>query len=72
MCDNAQIMTTAILHKKAHGNELKAYTSQAVNDMLTDPDFGMELSAKAKNALRAARGTKEKTISLAAVIKKYY
>lgn len=65
-------MTTATSHKKAQGIEFKAYISQAVNEVLTDPDFGMELSEKAKKSLRAARGAKEKTISLAAIIKKYY
>lgn len=36
-----------------------------------DPDFGLELSAKAKRRLRAALKTKSKTVPLSVLLKKY-
>ena len=55
---------------KKMNNQIKALISSAVFDVFNDPDFGLELSAKAKK--RLSRSSKSyKTISLSQVKQKY-
>lgn len=44
--------------------ELKQYIAETVNEILTDPDFGLELTEKAKRRLRQARNYKGPLIPL--------
>ncbi len=52
-------------------NQIKALVSSAIFDILNDPDFGLELSAKAKKRL-ATFSKNSKTISLSQIKKKYF
>jgi len=49
--------------------QIKALISRAVFEYFNDPDFGLELSAKAKK--RLSNPSKGKTISLEQIKKKY-
>ena len=51
-------------------NELKVLVLRTVAEMITDPDFGLELSARAKARLRRARTSRAQTVSLLAVKKR--
>lgn len=55
---------------KKMNNQIKALISSAVFDVFNDPDFGLELSAKAKKRLSLSSKNK-KTISLSQIKKKY-
>jgi len=52
--------------------EVKTFIIQTVNEVLNDPDFGLELSEKAKKRLHQALISKRKTISFSEIRKKYY
>lgn len=58
----------AIMAQKMN-NQIKALVSSAVFDVFNDPDFGYDLSAKAKKRLSFSRSSK--TISLSQIKKKY-
>ena len=59
--------------KQQHiASELKAFIAQSIREILDDPDFGLELTERAKKRLRAARKWNGRGISLADVRKKYY
>ena len=64
-------MTTITIPKELT-KEVKTFIIQAVNEVLNDPDFGLELSEKAKKRLRQALISKRKTISFSEIRKKYY
>ena len=51
-------------------NQIKALVSSAVFDVFNDPDFGLDLSAKAKKRLSIFPKS-DKTISLNQIKKKY-
>ena len=51
-------------------NQIKALVSSAIFDVFNDPDFGLELSAKAKKRLSLS-SKNNKTISLSQIKKKY-
>jgi hypothetical protein len=51
-------------------NQIKALVSRAVFDVFNDPDFGLDLSARAKKRLSVASRNR-KTISLSQIKKKY-
>lgn len=55
---------------KKMNNQIKALVSSAVFDVFSDPDFGLELSAKAKKRLSLS-SKNSKTISLSQIKKKY-
>lgn len=55
---------------KKMNNQIKALVSSAVFDVFNDPDFGLDLSAKAKKRL-ATFSKKNRTISLGQIKKKY-
>ena len=61
-------MTTAEI--KGIDNKVKALVSSAIFDLFNDPDFGLELSAKAKKRL-AIFSKPRKTFSLSQIKKKY-
>jgi len=52
--------------------EIKTFIIQTVKEVLNDPDFGLELSEKAKKRLHQALISKRKTISFSEIRKKYY
>ena len=50
---------------------VRAYIASALEELLSDPDLGLELSARAKKRIeKSARGG-QKTFSLAEIRKKY-
>ena len=51
-------------------NQIKALVSSAIFDVFNDPDFGLELSAKAKKRLSLS-SKNNKTISFSQIKKKY-
>ena len=55
---------------KKFPGEVKNLIAQMIVDALSDPDFGLELTKKAKLRLRKAPQDK-KTISLSAIKRKY-
>ena len=50
---------------------LRAMIAEAAQEVLSDPDFGLELSSTAKKRLLQARLALRKTSSLSAISKKY-
>lgn len=52
--------------------DTKAFIAQAVKDIISDPDFGLELSKKAEKRLRQVEAKRGKTSSLSDIKKKYY
>lgn len=61
-------MNTLVVKKM--NNQIKALVSSAVFDVFNDPDFGRELSAKAKKRLSFS-SKNSKTISLNQIKNKY-
>lgn len=61
-------MTTVEISKVS--NKVKALVSSALFDLFNDPDFGLELSMKAKKRL-AVFSKPRKTFSLSQIKKKY-
>ena len=53
-------------------SEVKVLVSQAVRDVLEDPDFKLELSDEAKKRLRRASAVGRKNASLAEIKRKYF
>ncbi len=53
------------------GPALRAAVAISVQEVLNDPDFGMELTAYAKKRLRAAMKDKGRGTPLAEIKKKY-
>lgn len=51
--------------------EMKSLVIQTISEILNDPDFGFELSRRAKKRLVQASGRKQKNLSLAAIRQKY-
>ena len=64
-------MSTIAITKKLN-KEVKTFIVQAVHEILNDPDFGLELSEKAKKRLRQTSVLKPKAISFTEIKKKYY
>lgn len=55
---------------KKMNNQIKALISSAVFDVFNDPDFGLDLSSKAKKRL-AISSKDNQTVSLNQIKKKY-
>ena len=53
-------------------SEIRVFVSQAVRDVLEDPDFKLELSDEAKKRLRRASATGRKNTSLTEIKRKYF
>jgi len=64
-------MATTTIPKKLT-KEVKAFVIQTIYEVLNDPDFGLELSGKAKKRLRQALISKQKTIPFSEIKKRYY
>jgi len=62
-------MTT--MEIKKINNQVKALVSSAIFDVFNDPDFGLELSAKAKKRL-SSQTRNRKTVSLSQIKKRYF
>ncbi|MEK7546974.1 MAG: hypothetical protein AAB536_02230 [Patescibacteria group bacterium] len=62
-------MASSATLKKLPG-EVKNLIAQTITDVLSDPDFGLELTKKARLRLGKISQSK-KTISLSAIKKKY-
>ena len=60
----------AIAIKKVN-NQIKALVSSAVFDVFNDPDFGLDLSAKAKKRL-STNSKNSRTVSLSQIKEKYF
>ncbi len=54
---------------KKMNNQIKALVSSAVFDVFSDPDFRLELSAKAKKRLSSSKNSK--TLSFSQIKRKY-
>lgn len=63
-------MTIATIPKKIT-KEMKTFIVQAICEILSDPDFGLELNEKVKKRLRQALVSKQKTISFLEIKKRY-
>ena len=61
----------AITIPRKLNKEVKTFIIQAIYEILNDPDFGLELSEKAKKRLRQSLISKQKTISLLEIKKRY-
>ena len=64
-------MTSKLAEREYKVGGIKAFIAQAAYEVMTDPDFGMALSQKAKTRLLASRTSKETRVSLTAITKKY-
>ncbi len=64
-------MATITIPKKITP-QIKGFIIRTIYEILNDPDFGLELSAKAKKRLGRASAQKQKTISFAEIKKRYY
>ncbi|PIS39449.1 MAG: hypothetical protein COT33_01890 [Candidatus Nealsonbacteria bacterium CG08_land_8_20_14_0_20_38_20] len=64
-------MSTITIPRKLN-KEVKIFIVQAIYEILSEPDFGLKLSEKAQKRLRQALISKQKTISLSEIKKKYY
>ena len=64
-------MTTKATKRTLSAQE-KAFIVGAVQEVLEDPDFGLELTEEAKKRLEKERTSKQKTISLTEIKGKYY
>ncbi|OGY92555.1 MAG: hypothetical protein A3H70_00655 [Candidatus Komeilibacteria bacterium RIFCSPLOWO2_02_FULL_48_11] len=51
--------------------ELRPFIIQTVSEVLEDPDFGLELSDRAKMRLQQARDSSEKGIPFSEIKRKY-
>jgi hypothetical protein len=63
-------MSVIVLPKKLN-REVKHYVVRAVNEALSDPDFGLELSKEAQKRLHEVVKSK-KSIPFSEIKKKYY
>jgi hypothetical protein len=64
-------MATTVFSPKIN-YEIKRLVAEALYDILNDPDFGLELSARAKKRLRRASAPSRRTISFGEIKRKYY
>lgn len=66
-------MPTTILDPKISyfNPEVKDHLSKVVSEILTDPDFGLDLSEKVQRRLRQARKSHQTLISFEEIKKKY-
>ena len=64
-------MNTITIGNKKTSIKIKALVAQAVSEVLSDPDFGMELTEHAKRRLEKARKQKGKSIPFSEIKKRY-
>ena len=70
MCYSRRMNLTASKSKNIEPR-LRAYIAESVREVLDDPDFGLELSEKAKRRLMAAQASSAKGIPLETILKRY-
>ena len=63
-------MSTATIFKKTEG-EMKALIARVIQEVLSDPDFGLELTEQAKKRLRRTTQSNRKGISLSKIKQRY-
>jgi len=64
-------MNTASIGLGKVSAQMRACVAESVHEVLSDPDFGLELTEEAKRRLRAARKTSRRSyISLATLRKR--
>lgn len=68
--DTIETMATVTASKKELTKEIKTFIVRAVNEALSDPDFGLELSENAKKRLRKS-SVKRRTVSFPDIKKRY-
>lgn len=54
------------------GLDTKSFIVHAIKDIVSDPDFGLELSESAKKRLRKEKVLNGKTVPFSEIKKKYY
>lgn len=66
-------MSMLTITKKGVRPEVKTLITRAVQEVLYDPDFGLELSEEAKKRLRKAkiRSSRQKTVPFSEIKKRY-
>lgn len=64
-------MTTKTAKRTLDAQE-RVFIVKAVQEVLEDPDFGLELTEEAKKRLEKERVSKQKTISLGEIKRKYH
>ena len=64
-------MTTSTIYKKLK-SELRQFIVETIHQVLDDPDFGMELSERAKKRLEQARKSRKRGIPASEIRRKYY
>lgn len=62
-------MTTKTLNKLEP--DTKAFITEAIQDIVSDPDFGLELSDEVKKRLAKAKKSPRKTVPLSEIKKEY-
>ena len=65
-------MNILTISKKGVRPEVKTLITRAVQEVLYDPDFGLELSERAKKRLSEARMSRQKGISFSEIKRKYF
>ena len=65
-------MTIGTTKNKSLGIEVKTFILYALQEVLRDPDFRLELTAKAERRLKQAVAYKGKTMSLSELKKKHF
>jgi len=64
-------MNTVSIGSNKINSRLKAYIAESISEVLTDPDFGLELTDEMKRRLRASQKSSRRTyISLATLRKR--
>jgi len=63
-------MAIATITKKLP-KEIKTLVAQTVHDVLSDPDFGLELTGKVQKRLRLVSNSRKKNIPFNQIKKKY-
>jgi len=64
-------MTTKVLGERKLEPRAKALVAEAVREVLEDPDFGFELTARAKRRLNEALRARGRGVPLAEIMAKY-
>ena len=59
------------MQKTSLKNEIKGYVIQTLQDLIGDPDFGLEFKENIKQRLRLAQKNKGETTSLSEIKKRY-
>lgn len=66
-------MNTITAIKKNFNTEIKPLIMRAIHEVLSDPDFGLELTERAKRRLRKARISRQRRgIPFSDIKKNYY